>query len=346
MSNSHAARQIGSPDELATLKKTLLLRFGTDLFVGDSAPYLKSIDRMMAYSKLCAPVLISGETGTGKESIARAMHYLGERADKPFIPVNCGAIPENLLENELFGHERGAYTDASRNYGGLVNEANKGTLFLDEINTLTNAGQVKLLRLLEEQRYKPLGSSIYVEADVRFITATNVRLRDEVHAGRFREDLFYRICLLTVDLPPLRSRGDDVKKIALHYLKQFAQMYDKGEMTFSPDTLETLSLYDWPGNVRELKNLIEKAVVDAQSLIITPHDMELALPIEPETTVFHSMREAKLAMVQEFERGYILKMLEENHWNITKAAQCAKKDRRSFQRLMKMHGIEAEVSRT
>jgi len=298
-----------------------------------------SIDRMTAYSKLHTPVLISGETGTGKESIARAIHYLGPRADHPFIPVNCGAIPDNLFENELFGHERGAYTDAFRNFGGLVNEANKGTLFLDEINTLSNACQIKLLRLLEEHRYRPLGGSKFVDADVRFITAANVSLPEEVRAGRFREDLFYRICMLSVDLPPLRARGEDANKIALHYLRHFSTLYEKKEMAFSNSTMDAIAGYHWPGNIRELKNRVEKAVIDAQSSSIMPHDMALALPPDHKKRESLSMREAKHAMVQEFERTYLLRVLAEHHGNISKAAQCAKKDRRSFKRLMKLHGI-------
>lgn len=339
MSDTNQPHRVGQQPDLVALKKKLLLRFGADLFVGESELFLQSIDRMTAYSSLQTPVLIIGETGTGKESIARAIHYLGNRADMPFIPVNCGAIPDNLLENELFGHERGAYTDASRAHRGLVQEAIGGTLFLDEINTLTPAGQVKLLRFLEDRRYKPLGASKYVEADVRFIAATNVRLRDEVDAGRFREDLFYRIYLLTVELPPLRDRGGDVLAIAQHYVRHYARVYNKSDIAMSPEAATALSAYRWPGNVRELKNAVEKAVIDARTDTIGAQDLGLFVPVRDNGRVPHSLREAKSEFVRNFEREYLLKALVDNDWNVSKAARSARKDRRSFQRLLRLHGI-------
>ena len=328
----------------AQVKARLLVRFGTDQFVGESPAFLASLEKLVAYSQSLAPVLITGETGTGKESVARAVHYLGARADKPFIPVNCGSLPDALLENELFGHERGAYTDASRAHTGLVREAHGGTLFLDEINTLSASGQVKLLRFLEDRRYKPLGASKYVDADVRFIAATNCRLRDEVAQGRFRQDLFYRINLLNVELPPLRERGTDVSTIARHYLKMFSAMYGKPGLFFSAETFDALQSYPWPGNIRELKNMVEKGVLDAKTEEIIPYDLDIALPEEADTPAPTSFREAKKAVVREFEREYLLRILNEHDGNISRAARSAGTDRRSFQRLMKLHHINGPAA--
>ncbi len=340
----HDSLKIESTVGPERLKRKLFLKFGTDQFVGESPLFLQAIDKMMLYSRLDASVLIAGETGTGKESIARAIHYLSNRTEKPFIPINCGAIPDDLFENELFGHVRGAYTDASQTHRGLVLEANGGTPFLDEINTLSSSAQVKLLRFLDDKRYTPLGSAKHVEADIRFIFATNVGLWDEVQSHRLREDLYYRINLLSIDLPPLRTRGADVSVISLHYLEHYARVYRKSLMSFSDDAMSTLNGYEWPGNVRELKNIVEKAVIMSRSSVITSQDLEVRSMGRDK--IFHpgSLREAKHAVVEIFEKEYLLSVLKENNWNVTKAANSARKDRRSFQRLLRKYGIQPAAS--
>ena len=204
-----------------------------------------------------ATVLISGETGTGKEVCARAIHYLSPRSSKPFITVNCGAIPAELVENELFGHERGAYTDAAVAKPGLIAEAEGGTLFLDEIDCLPLLAQVKLLRFLQEKEYRPLGSVKTRAASVRVIVATNADLENALRQGRLRQDLYYRINILSLVLPPLRQRQGDILLLARHFLAKFTEEFAKPVQDFSPDVLPTLLAYPWPGNIRELEHTIE-----------------------------------------------------------------------------------------
>ncbi len=326
--------------EFETLKKRLLLRFGTDQFVGESDAFRHALERVTSYSAVDAPVVITGETGTGKESVARAIHYLGDRGDRPFIPVNCGAIPDTLFENELFGHERGAYTDAGHAQRGLLVEAHGGTLFLDEVNALSAANQVKLLRVLEDRRVRPLGASRDVPIDVRIVTATNVALRAEMNAGRFRGDLYYRIGLLTIDLPPLRARSGDVLLLADHYLRHFRTVYDRDGLAFSHDAILAIERHSWPGNVRELKNLIEKAVIDTDGEMITSADLQLACAVEGTIAEPTSLREARRACLSEFERKFLENALRVAHGNVSRAARLAQTHRRSFQRLLRQHGIE------
>jgi DNA-binding NtrC family response regulator len=283
--------------------------------------------------------LIAGETGTGKELCARAIHYLGPRAAKPFLPVNCGAIPVDLFERELFGHHRGAFTGAWTAQPGLIAEAEGGTLFLDEIETLSLAAQVKLLRFLQDQTYCMLGSPKIRRANVRIIASTNVELRDKVQHGTFRQDLLYRLAVLVIDMPPLRQRPADIPLLATHFLKIYARDDGSTKKRLSARALEYLSHYSWPGNVRELENLIQQVVVLTSSDVIDAKDLPIAGPAFLDTPSASSFKQAKADAVRQFEKSYITTLLHKHHGNITRAAEEAHKERRAFGRLVKKYQI-------
>jgi DNA-binding NtrC family response regulator len=226
--------------------------------IGESTVFqtlLAAINKIAGYD---ATVLITGETGSGKELAARAIHYQGKRGNKPFIPVNCGALPDHLIENELFGHSRGAYTDARENQSGLIAQAEGGTLFLDEVDALSPKAQVSLLRFLQDGKYRPLGGSRLESADVRILAASNISLQELVDQERFRADLHYRLNVMELAVPPLRTRGDDVVLLARHFIAEAACRYNMTRMELHPDTLPWLASQPWPGNVRELQNRIQR----------------------------------------------------------------------------------------
>ena len=281
-------------------------------------------------------VYISGETGTGKEVIAKAIHLAGERRDKPFVAINCAAIPETLLESELFGHEKGAFTDAKRSYEGLFAQSHQGTIFLDEIGDMSLAVQAKLLRVLQEKRFYPLGSGKPVDVDVRVIVATNKDLAAEVKNGSFREDLFYRIHIVPIHLPPLRERKEDIPPLAEHFLKEFSQRMKKDIKNISAMAMQKLMLYNWPGNVRELENAIEHAVVITQHDVISEEIVlpTKDLPVEP----LKPFKEA----VEEFKRGYLVRLLAFTKGNVSKAAELAGKYRADLYNLIKKHNLKPE----
>lgn len=308
-------------------------------FIGDSPEFLASCEKMFAISSAESPVLIEGETGTGKELAARAIHCLGKRRDKPFIPVNCGAIPDNLFENELFGHARGAYTDASTDQQGLLSEANGGTLFLDEINRLSEGAQVKLLRFLEDGAFKPLGSKKFCSSDVRIISASNAPLRREMEAGRFRSDLFYRINVVSMEMPPLRKRRSDIRGLAAGFLEHQSQKGDRAPMYFSEDAIISMEQYDWPGNIRELKSVVEQAIVMTSSSIIHASDLQCG-PNSPESSNdLGAPKQPLEAAIRKFECNFLLRALESSGWNTRRAAELVQMHQRSFQRLIKKHNI-------
>lgn len=297
--------------------QTLMEKVGLQHIIGKNPAFLAEIQKIPLVAKSDATVLISGETGTGKEVCARAIHYLSPRTDKPFIPVNCGAIPSELLENELFGHKPGAFTSATSSQPGLIQEAAGGTLFLDEIDCLAAAAQVKLLRFLQEKEYRPLGSTKVCKADVRVIAASNIKLEKAVKAGKFRQDIYYRLNIIHLVLPPLRERRNDIPLLARHFLSKYADEYHRQEAELSPDALQLLLPLDWPGNVRELEHVIERAVALSDQRIIGKED--IVLP-SPETRVqVESFQEAKEMAIAQFETTYIRGLLLAHHGNITKA---------------------------
>jgi len=327
---------VGPARENETALHELKMKVGLRQLIGQSPAFLAVVRKIPALARCEANVLISGETGTGKEVCARAIHYLSTRSTKPFIAINCGAIPADLVENELFGHERGAFTDARESQQGLIAEAEGGTLFLDEIDSLPLLAQVKLLRFLQEKEYRPLGSSKVRAALIRVICATNINLKDAVQHGTFRRDLYYRINILPVVLPPLRERPDDILLLAQHFLAQYATEYAKPVVEFSPDVLRRLQAYSWPGNIRELEHLIERAVALSESTILSAADLTLSdtepEPIEP-------FQAAKDRVVAQFERTYLQTVLFVHGGNITQAAQAAGKHRRAFWQLLQKHGF-------
>lgn len=324
-----------------------------ETLIGTSRCFLQVKSKIPLLSRSKSTVLISGETGTGKELFARAIHYSGERRGKPFVPVNCAALPDHLVENELFGHSKGAFTGALVEKHGLFYEADGGTLFLDEINSLNMVAQSKLLRVLQDQEFRPLGSTKSRAVDVKIVAATNTDLRHLAEARQFREDLFYRLNVLSVVLPPLRDRREDIPELAKQFLKRSADEFGKGSVRLSADAIKKLMNYAWPGNVRELQGVIHRAAamavgdaLEASDLDLPDHEPTgLAATFVPEGMVadqsgFQAM---KAKMIDEFERAYLCQILSAHHGNISKAARAAKKERRAFQRLLYKHGLNRHI---
>ncbi len=307
--------------------------------VGHSPAFLSEINKIPLVAKCDAGVMISGETGTGKELCARAIHNLSTRANQPFIPVNCGAIPVELAENELFGHERGAYTGAGNAQPGLIQEADGGTLFLDEIDSLPLLAQVKLLRFLQEREFRPLGSTKTRHADVRVVTATNVNFEKAIKEGKLRQDLYYRLNIIPITLPPLRDRLEDIQLLAEYFRTKYTLNYNKHVTGFSPNALQKLLMHDWPGNVRELEHVVQRAVALCRLSIIRAED--IALSSFSVSSSVEPFKRAKDRAVNQFERNYLQSLLLAYQGNITKAAEAAQKDRRAFWELMRKHQIDA-----
>ena len=311
-----------------------------DLLVGESETFIRVLQKVSLLAQSKAPVVISGETGSGKELLARAIHYQSVRKSKPFIPVNCGALPDELFENELFGHLKGAYTHASSNEKGLITEAEGGTLLLDEVDALSPAAQIKLLRFLQSGEYRPLGSSRSLMADVRIIAATNTDLHACIERKQFREDLHYRLNVLSLSIPALRDRGSDVQHLASHFLQVYAKEYQRLTPQLSQDALQKLLNYSWPGNVRELEGVIQRAIVMQQAPVLTPDDIELPQTTERRFVESELFRLEKSLAIGQFERDFVARLLVEHRGNISRAAKAAGKDRRSFQRLISKYGLE------
>jgi DNA-binding NtrC family response regulator len=310
-----------------------------DILVGESPSFLRAISRIPQVAASAAAVLIGGETGVGKELFARAVHYSGERKNRPFIPVNSSTLPDHLFENELFGHAKGAYTDAGSPERGLLGEAEGGTIFLDEVDMLSPSAQAKLLRFLQDREYRPLGSSKTLISDARVIAASNSDLRELVARRVFREDLFYRLNVLSLHVPPLRDRMDDIPLLATHFLRRFAAQYGRGAIHYASAALRKMLAYSWPGNVRELEGLLHRAVVFGTSDLLKAEDIEL-----PDTAVEVKVSGgAKDHAMEEFERGYLMSLLAEHHGNVSHAARAAGKDRRTLQRLLRKHAIPRMV---
>jgi DNA-binding NtrC family response regulator len=312
--------------------------------VGESPAFLASIRPLPAVAPSDATVLVTGETGTGKELVAHAIHYLSDRASRPFSPVNCGSLPDALLEDELFGHEPGAFTDARSRRPGLIQETGGGTLFLDEVDSLTPRGQVALLRLLQERTFRPLGGSRVEHANVRFVAACNTPLEQLVRAGTFRSDLYYRLSVITIRLPPLRDRRDDIPLLAARFLEKHTPA---GEPVprLDPTALAALLAFDWPGNVRELESVIVRGIVLGNKQTIGPQDLGLPLQDQApdasgEWSTGDSYQSLKRRAIADFERHYLTRLMTLHRGNVSQAARAAGKERRELGRLLKKHRLD------
>jgi DNA-binding NtrC family response regulator len=314
--------------------------------IGQSDAFL-AIDRLIAkMAEYPAPVLIEGETGTGKELAARAIHYRSARRDRPFVPVNCGAIPDSLIESELFGHRRGAFTDARHDQLGLVALAHSGTLFLDEVDALSPKAQVTLLRFLQDQQYRPLGSRREERADARIIAASNRPLDALVDAGQFRIDLLYRLKLMQLVLPPLRERKGDVWLLSRHFIEIGSARFTRPVRPLAAETAEWFERYAWPGNIRELEHVIYHGLLlyDGPEVVIPPPPTLAAHTIDPSVTITY--RIAKEQAIADFEHSYLVRLIDQAHGNVSVAARIAGTERRHFGRLLKKHGLARAALRS
>jgi two-component system nitrogen regulation response regulator NtrX len=319
------------------LRQTLERRYE---IVGESPAIRALREQIQSAAPSHGRVLIRGESGTGKELIARAIHRQSLRTGKPFVEVNCAAIPDELIESELFGHERGSFTGATTKRRGKFEVADGGTIFLDEVGDMSLKTQAKVLRVLQEQTFERVGGTETLSVDVRVIAASNKSLEEEIQKGSFREDLFYRLNVIPFEVPPLRDRKEDIPSLASHFLRLFSQEYGKREKRLSPSAMTLLIQYAWPGNVRELRNVIERLVIMAPQEVIQDGDLAPSLRARPGADPGldwdGTLREAR----ERFERQYILRCLAECQWNITRAAERMGIERSNLHRKMKAYRIE------
>jgi len=330
----------GPEEEGRKAYENLIRELGRANLVGQDPVFLRVAEQIASCALTAFPILITGETGTGKEMFARAIHFLSERRNHPFIPMDCASVPDHLIENELFGHARGAYTDAHAEQRGLAALAHGGTLFLDEVDSLSQAAQGKLLRFLQDRQFKPLGSERFVYSDVKIVSASNRNLEQQTAAKQFRADLYYRLKVLHLDLPPLRDRPRDITLLAQHFLKMYLPA--GVQKSFSPAALHRLGAYQWPGNVRELVNVVQQAIAFSKGAQINGCD--IAVPASsPATTAPAAFRQAREQNIQNFEREYVYQLLQRHAGNITHAAREAGKERRAFGRLVKKYGLAAQA---
>ena len=306
--------------------------------VGAGPAFMRQLSRIPVMAGCDAGVLVLGETGTGKELFAQAIHYLSARASKPWVAVNCGALPADLVEDELFGHAKGAYTTAMAAREGLVREAEGGSLFLDDVDCLPLSAQAKLLRFLQESEYRLIGANAVRHADVRVIAASNQSLRGLVERGGFRADLYYRLNVLSLNLPALRDRVEDVVPLACHFARLASRRFAKRVDGIGADAQARLLAHDWPGNVRELRHVIERAVLLSEGESLCAADIEVDAAGGGDGA--ESFRDAKARVVDRFERSYLEGLLAANQGNVTRAACAAKKNRRALFELIRKHGID------
>jgi two-component system, NtrC family, response regulator AtoC len=336
-----AARHRSLREEVKRLRLEVAQRPRDDELIGESAVMRKVQDLVSRVAASEANVLVTGESGTGKEIVARAVHRRSARSSGPFVAVNCAAVPEQLLESELFGHVRGAFTDAREARSGLFVQARGGTLFLDEIGEMAIGLQPKLLRVLQERTVRPVGGNTEIPIDVRLVTATNRDLEEAIETSRFREDLYYRINVVQVPLPPLRARGGDVLPLALHFIRHFAQQSNKPVMGLTHEVAEKLVAYAWPGNVRELQNCMERAVALTQFEQIRVDDLpEKVRDYRFSHVVVAGNDPAELVPLEEFERRYILRVIEAVAGNKSAAARVLGVERKTLYRKLKRYGAK------
>lgn len=347
---------ISKPVELENLRKltaaALRLRSqpatkSATKLLGEAPSFVSLKNKIAKLARSQAPVYINGESGTGKELVARAIHEQGPRANEPFIPVNCGAIPSELMESEFFGHKKGSFTGATADKQGLFQAANGGTLFLDEVADLPLDMQVKLLRAIQEKAVRPVGSQQEVHIDVRILSATHKNLNQEIREGRFRNDLFYRINVIQLDIPPLRERKEDIPILASHFLQRFADALDLPPATLSRDGLEALQNYPFPGNIRELENILERAYTLCDSEIISAADLQLPEPAKDEHEIAALLKRGPITgsldeFLEDIERDVITKALDETRWNRTAAAKKLGVSFRSLRYRLKKLGLDGD----
>ena len=331
-------------EEVKLLRRAVAASHGVDNMIGESSEMRRVFNLLSRVAEADVSVLVLGESGTGKELVARAVHTRSQRKDGPFIAVNCSALPEALLESELFGHTRGAFTDARSPRRGLFQQAHGGTLFLDEIGDLPLSLQPRLLRALQERKVRPVGSDTEIDIDVRVLAATNQDLESAVSEKLFRGDLYYRLNVVQVRLPPLRARGNDVLLLAQHFLRQTAARLDKHVERMSPSVAERLLAYSWPGNVRELQNCIERAVALTAYDQLGVDDLpEKIRDYRPSQVLLASDHPSELVTMDEIERRYILRVLDVVSGNKSLAAQILGFDRRTLYRKLERYGISTRL---
>ena len=331
-----------NPSSNALVEK-LKQDIGLKQIIGESSQFLEKVRCVPRFARCDATVLISGESGTGKELFARAIHYLSPRADRPFVPVNCGALPENLVESEIFGHKRGAFTGAASDRAGLIREAEGGTLFLDEIDCLTPQAQVKLLRFLQDGEYRSVGSEQIRHANIRVIAAANADFNQILGTGKFREDLFYRLSVLPLTIPPLRERPGDILLLTRDFLEKQAAITNSRPKNISLAALNRLLVHPWPGNVRELQNVLMRAIVLSDRYEIELSDLNL--PDNGHAVEDQSFQTMKSRVVWRFEHDFLTSVLHAHRGNITRAAIAAKKNRRAFWQLLRKHDLLPRAER-
>lgn len=314
--------------------------------VGQSAAIQAVLNLVSKVARTDANILIYGESGTGKELVARAIHHHSPRASKPFVPVDCVSMPDALLESELFGHERGAFTGAHAAKSGLFETAHGGTVFLDEVSGMSQTLQSRLLRVLQERQFRRVGGTRYIDIDVRVIAASNRDLAEAQKKGEFREDLYYRLNVIPIVLPPLRERERDIEVLAREFLQRFMQQHrtDTGAIpTFEPAAVAALMSHSWPGNVRELQNVIERAAALADGPVIRlehlPSGLGLAASGDAASPEGGSYKQVKQEVVRSFERSFLLELLQRHQWHMSNAAQEAGVDRKTIERMVKRHGL-------
>jgi len=311
--------------------------------LGESASFRACMQRIRMYAQSDAPVLICGETGTGKELSAQALHYLSERREGPLVPLNCGAVPESLFENELFGHAKGAYTDARSRYRGLVEQADGGTLFLDEVDTLTPRSQVALLRFLQDFTFRSLGTETNRKVNIRLISASNQDFGNLAAQGHFRNDLIYRLDVLELYMPPLRERVEDIELLSRHFVEKYQTKYQKCFHGFDAYSMQWLKQQHWPGNIRELEHHIHRAVVLSQGSMLTLSDEHSNNDTADRDYQYaKNFKTAKAAAIARFEKEYLCRLLEECHGNVTEAAARSGKERRALGKLIKKYSIDRQ----
>jgi len=326
-------------EENLALKERLGSRFDFSRIMGKGRKMQELFDFLAQVAPSEATVLILGESGTGKELVANAIHHNSPRTQQPFVKVACAALPETLLESELFGHEKGAFTGAIARREGRFQAAHRGTVFLDEVGEMSPTIQTKLLRVLQEREFEPLGSSRTVKVDVRLIAATNKDLSKEIKEGRFREDLFYRLNVIPIHLPPLRDRKEDIPILANHFLSLYSEKNKKDIKEISPKALDLLIRYDWPGNIRELENCLERAVIVARGELIAPVDLPPSIQNLPAGKEDAEILFPAGINLQEAEKALILKTLEDAGGNRSRAAEILGINRRTLQMKLKEYGM-------